>query len=438
MKILLIQTPAKVMRYTYGPPLGLGYLASCAEKKGHTVKIVETNILNYKLRHIKKEIKNFNPDIVGISATTQHIREALTIAKISKKINPDCPTILGGTHPTFRSKELLEKNPYVDIIVRGEGEETFVELLENIGKKDLRGVKGISFKIDGKVIENENRKLIEDIDSIPFPAYHLFSMDKYRTTLRDMGIFGEPGQRYGAVLTSRGCPFNCIFCTNTLIGGKKWRGRSPENVIEEIKLLKDKYKCGVIEFLDSTFTIDKKRAIRICQLINEEGIDIKLLVQTRVDLFDEDIALALKKAGCVMILFGFESGVQKTLDYLNKGFKLEDSERAVKIAKAAGFHPAGFFIVGVPGETKIMVDKTIAFAKKLDLKYTGFTLFTPYPGTKVYDFAKENNLLLTEDWSKYHFFNLVMKIPGFSVRELKKIRKKADNECNYRLFQPEK
>jgi len=438
MKILLIQPPAKFMKTTYGPPLGLAYLASYAEKKGHTVKIVESNILNYKLRHIKKEIKNFNPDIVGISATTQYIYEALSIAKISKKINPDCPTVLGGPHPTFRSREVLEKNPYVDIVVRGEGEETFVELLENIGKNELRGVKGISFKIDGKVIENENRKLIEDIDGIPFPAYHLLSMDKYRTKKMDVCFYGEPGQRHGAVITSRGCPFNCIFCTNTLLGGNKWRARSPENVVEEVKLLKDKYNRKIIEFVDSTFTVDKKRAIRICQLIKEEGIDISLAVQTRVDFFDEDIAIALKKAGCVQVVFGFESGVQKTLDYLNKGFKLEDSERAVKIAKKAGFDPVGFFIVGVPGETKDMIDETIAFAKKLDLRFTGFNLFTPYPGTRAYDFAKENNLLLTEDWSKYRLFNLVMKIPGFSVRELKKIRKKADNEFNYRLFYPEK
>jgi len=426
MKILLIQPPLVYAKFqTTTPPIGLGYLASYLEESGHTVKIIDSTILNYRLKDIKKEIQIFDPDVVGVTSMTRHIITALSIIKIAKEHNPNCITVLGGPHPTVRSRETLEESPLVDVIVRGEGEKTFTELLEKKNKEEWNNVKGISFRIGDEIIENEDREPIQDLDSIPFPAYHLLPMDKYKVKLFDAGVFGSRGQSYGVIFTSRGCPFNCIFCSSREIWGKKWRFRSPENVIEEIKLLRDKYGIKVIHFWDDTFTMDKKRAIRICELIKKENIDITWICETRVDLFNEEVAKAMKEAGCILVYFGLESGVQKTLDYLEKGFKLETAEKAVNIAKKAGINVAGFFMLGIPGETKEDINKTIDFASKLDLKSVEFNLYIPFPGTKVFEMAEKNNLLLTKDWSKYEPSNPVMKLPGFTRGELKRLKRKA-------------
>lgn len=428
MKVMVIQPPS-IDHITTGPPLGLGYLASFLEREGHNVKIVESRILRYKPRHVKKEIKKFDPDIMGISATTHYIYMALDIVKFAKENNPNCLTVMGGPHPTLLPEEVLEQNPYVDVIVRGEGELTLTELAEKFkkyGKEKFSEIKGISYNGNGKVFHNPPRPLIEDLDSIPFPAYHLMKMKKYRISFYDDGLMGKYRQPYGTINTARGCPYDCIFCSSNKLVGRKWRPRSAESVVEELKFLEDKYQREVVDFRDDTFSLDISRVKKICELIQKEKIGISWSCQTRVNLFNEDMASSLKKGGCHLVFFGFESGVQKTLDFFNKGIKVEDSIRAVEIARKYDLDAAGYFILGIPGETIKDVEKTIEFAKNLRLKYAGFTLLTPYPGTKIYEYAVENNLLLTRDWSEYTLWKSVMKIPGFDPKELEKIRHKAD------------
>jgi radical SAM superfamily enzyme YgiQ (UPF0313 family) len=377
------------------------------------------------MRHIGKEIKNFDPDVVGVTATTRYIYDALEILKNAKKNNPNCLSIVGGPHATVRAKELLQNNSYVDAVVRGEGEKTLTELLENWYSKNLSGIKGISYRANEKIIENIDRELIQDLDALPFPAYHLLPMKKYSIGLIDGGLLGKQGQQYGAIITSRGCPHDCIFCSSRRLWGRKWRARSPENVVEELEVLTNKYGKEVIHFMDDTFTVDKKRTIKICKLIRDERIDVSIICVTRVDVFNEEIASELKKAGCSLVYFGFESGVQKTLDILNKNFKLEDSVKAVNIAKKVGIDAAGFFVMGLPGETREMINKTINFASKLGLKSAEFNIVVPYPGTKLYKTAEENNMLLTTDWSKYETSKSVMKLPGLKAKELKELKRKA-------------
>lgn len=433
MKVILINPRlSKKIRVKIYPPIGLGYLASYLENAGHKVRIVDSLVMNYDMDDIKKELKQFDPDVVGVTATTPYIYEALLIVKIAKENNPNCMTVLGGPDPTFRAKEILKESPYVDVIVRGEGEITFTELLEKKKKEDLFTVDGISFRLDGRIIENKNRKFIEDLDSLPFPAHHLLpKYDSYPLFL-NLRIKGQP---YTSISTCRGCTFDCAFCSSCVLWGRRWRARSPENVVEELKLLRYKYGLKVIDFVaDDTFTVDKKRVLRICELIIEEGLDISWECEARVDLFDRDIAIALKKAGCYLVQFGIESGVQKTLDFLNKGFRAEDAERAVKIAKNAGLKAGSNFMIGVPGETKEMINTTIFFAKKLDLDVTSFTILVPLPGSKIYKIAEENNLLLTKDWSKYNLSNIVMKVPGLTSRELKGFLIKAYLICNLNPF----
>jgi anaerobic magnesium-protoporphyrin IX monomethyl ester cyclase len=436
MKVILTNSYARI-RGTIAQPLSLAYLAASAEKFGHKIKIIDALVMNYSFDDIKKEIKHFDPDVIGATSWTENIYDILKIIKIAKEINPNCMTVLGGPHPTAMAKETLETSPYVDVIVRGEGEKTFVKLLEK--KEKLSTVEGISFRSNGRIIENKDGKLIEDMDSLPFPAYHLLPMEKYviKYKLFDYERVGNLGDRYCIISTCRGCPYNCIFCGSRALWGKNWRVRSPENVIEEIKILNQKYKVKVLDFMDDTSTIDKKRMLKICELIKKEKIDILWTAgTTRVDLFDKEIARSFKDAGCKIVRIAPESGNQKSLDFLQKGFTIEDVKRAAKIAKDAGLATDGNYIIGIPGENRKAINQTILFAKKLDLTRTTFSILAPFPGTKLYEIAKQKNLLLTEDWSRYSPIKSVLSLNDFSAKELEKLLIKATFICSW--FNPKK
>jgi len=425
MKVLLVHPMEKIRRT--GQPLGLSYIASSLEEVGHKVKILDLLVQNFEIFDINKEVKQFDPDVVGVTSMTPSIYDALSIIKSVKKLNPNCLTVLGGPHSTARDMEILQENPFVDVIVRGEGEKTIVELLEEKNKERFATVKGISYRINGKIFRNKGRIVIEDIDDLPIPAYHLLPMDKYKVYNRFhfAGIYGKTDKKYCSISACRGCPFNCIFCACNKMLGKKLRFRNPEKIIEEIKILRYKYGVKVIGFVDDTFTINKKQVISICKLIKKEGLDILMEGSTRVDTFDKEIAENLKKAGFCQIFFGFESANQQSLDFLRKGFKLENVETAVKNAKQAELFVEGNFMIGIPGETRKMINNSIAFAKKLDIDQAAFPILVPFPGSDLYEFAEKNNLLLTKDWAKYHWDNSVMKIEGLGPNELVKLKAKA-------------
>lgn len=433
MKVILIQPPSYETA-TIGPPLGLGYLGSVLNEEGHKVKIIDSIISNYNINDVQKEIKKFDPDIVGITAVTPCIKKIYSILEYAKKNNPNCKTIMGGAHPTVMAKETLRDNPYLDTIVRGEGEITFKELLDIKKKKEIFSVKGISFKLNDRLYENSDRKFIENLDKLPYPSHNLLSLNKYRIndSLKDFGLVGKTGKLYSTVSTSRGCPFGCIFCTSTQIWGKKWRGRSPENIINELKILIYKYKIKEIDFLEDTFTLNKRRTEKICKLIKEEGLDFSWICTTRVDLFDRHIALSLKKSGCHLICFGIESSSQVTLDFLQKGFVISDIKKAVKIAKDVGLNVIGSFILGSPYETKNMINNTISFAKKLNLHSARFPLLVPFPGTKIYKMAEKENKILTKDWNKYRWDVPILKSSFCSQRQLRWYQFKAGFVCHFR------
>lgn len=436
MKVLLIQpsTSSNIQRVFI--PVGLAYLGSTLEEAGHKVKIIYTFNSKKGVLEFKNELKNYDPDAVGISSTTIDIHICLQLIDLVKEHNPNCLTVLGGAHPTVCGREILNKNHNVDVIVRGEGEITLKELLEKKTKEDFVSVKGITFRLNKKIIKNPDRENIKDLDNLPFPAYHLLPMEEYTNWRKLFNVieFGKTGSSYASITSSRGCPFNCIFCSSRRMWGNKWRVRSPENVIEELKILRYKYNKKYIYFLDDTSTIDKKRMLKICELIRKENIDISWECSTRVDLFDKQLATELKKSGCINIYLGLESGVQETLDFISKGIKLEDSIRSVKIAKEAGLTIESNFIIGVPGETKEKINQTISFVKKIDIEYPSFTILTPYPGTKLYEYAEKNNLLITKDWSKYNLTGSVMKVPGMTINELKGLHIKANIICNFNPY----
>jgi len=420
MKILLILPPSRFnLKDEIGIaaiPLGLGYLASTLEKDNHKVKIIDAPTLNYSMSEIKGEIQEFEPEIVGITATTSSIYDAYHVAGLVKNIKSQIITVIGGPHVTFTAEETLKECPSIDIVVRREGEVTLKELVNfweagcspTIGS--LTHIKGITFRENGKIKETEPRPFIENLDDLPFPAYHLLPMERY-----ELG-----NHRFANIITSRGCPFSCIFCSSSELCGKRWRARSPENVVEEIKLLKDKFGVKEIEFLDDTFTLNQKRAKKISDLLIKENLNISWACSSRVDTLSQELVGKLKQAGCHTIYLGIESGSQKVLNIVQKGITLLQAERAIRIVKKARLNTLGSFIIGIPGESEKTIKKTIDFAKKLSPTFAQFTICTPYPGTKLFRIAKEKGWLLTKDWSKYTIVDPVMKIPGLVSKKLVK------------------
>ena len=419
MQTLLLSPPTisavKAVVGTTGPPLGLAYLASMVRDE-HDVRIVDSLAEDYNYGDVERIIKKYDPDVVGITSTTSMIPDAYAIAKIAKRCNENVKIVMGGPHVTFLPERTFQECPYIDFIVRGEGELTFRELIDSLERDgDPSNILGLSINLRDKVRNNPPRPLIKDIDTIPMPSYDLLPMEKYQAN----------GVRFGTVMTSRGCPFNCAFCSSSLQFGKRWRGHSDSRVIEELKHLHEKYRIREIEFLDDTFTLNKHRVIRIARRIVKEGLDISWSASSRVDTFTEEVAEAMKKSGCHTIYFGIESGSRKTLNFIGKGITPEQSISAVKKAKRHKLRALGSFVIGFPEETKEDIKKTIKFSKKVGVDFAQFTIATPYPGTRLWKYASAKKLILTFDWRKYTTLDPVMKLKNFTSQQITKLLQKA-------------
>ena len=419
MKICLISPPynsaVKSVVGVSSPPLGLAYLASVL-RKDHEVKIIDSNILGYELEDVRRELKSFYPDIVGITSVTPSIPQAYAVAEIAKEVKEDCTVVMGGPHVTFLPERTLKECEYVDVVVKGEGEKTAEELTKAIENGEpLEKVRGITFRKGNQMVNNAPMPFIKNIDEIPFPSRDLLPTDRYQVN----------GVRYTTMLTSRGCPFGCSFCSSSRLSGGYWRGRNPENVLEEMRIIYEDYKTKNIEFIDDTFTLNQKRAERICDGIIKQGWDITWGASSRVDTITKKIAENMKKAGCWILFLGIESGCQRILDAMGKRITIGQVKKAVKVVKDAGIQVLGSFIIGFPKDTVESIKQTINFAKSLNLDYAEFSILTPYPGTPIFNFAAENDLLLTNDWSKYTAIDPIMKIKGITEKQLRSFFQKA-------------
>ncbi|MEM1614082.1 MAG: radical SAM protein [Thermoplasmatales archaeon] len=409
MKILLLSPPTnsviKSIIGVTGPPLGLAYLASIARLQGDDVSIVDSIAMDYSFDQVKAEIKGKDPDLLGITSTTSMIPDAYKIAKFAKEYNSNIKIAIGGPHVTFAQEMTLNESKDIDYVIAGEGETVFSNLLLHLkGKKEIKEIRGIAYRDSGKIVVNPPEALIKDIDSIPLPSIDLLPMDKY--------IAGK--KKFGTLMTSRGCPYNCIFCSSSLQFGKIWRGHSTERVMTEIRRLVYDYNLHEIEFLDDTFTLNMKRAVEISNRIRDEKLDIGWSASARVNLFNDEIANAMRRAGAHTIYFGIESGNQKTLDLIGKGIKLQQAIDSVKKANNADLNTLGSFIIGFPDDTKEDVKNTIKFSKKVKVRLAQFTIATPYPGTRLWDLAKSRGIIKTMDWRKYTTLSPVMALTNFT------------------------
>ncbi len=385
------------------PPLNLMYLASSLEEESYAVKIIDDDLLQQGYENVSNQAEKLNPKLVGVTATTSTIKSALKYLELIKNVLPETLTVIGGPHTTFMPYETLKNCENLDVVVIGEGEETIVDLTDHTTQniEDINDVNGIVYRDlkDGNLKTTEKRPLIKDLDKLPFPARHLVPFDSY----------GVSQEQTGGIITSRGCVYNCNYCSSSLIMGKKFRSRSPGNVVDEIEELINTYHINDIGFMDDTFMLNKKRASDIADEIKARSLDLTFVASSRVDRVDKSLLENLKSSGLKTIYYGVESGSQRILDLMKKGITLKNVEDAVKMAKDVNLDVLTSFILGYPGETEEDMNTTIDFSTKLDSDYCQYSILTPFPGTPIYKDLIEKNLIDNEDWDRYTVLKPILK-----------------------------
>ncbi|GAB4221086.1 MAG: hypothetical protein Kow00102_13610 [Spirochaetota bacterium] len=410
MKVLLINPPYP-FEESPSPPFGLMALAAYLEEKNIEVKIEDYIVNRFSENCAQDVMSSFTPDVVGSTGVTMNIKKALAILKVYKKINPDIITVLGGPHATFDAHNMLLHHPYVDVIVRGEGELTFEQLLSHLNNKNAYAeIEGISYRDnDNTIVHNPNRDFIPDINILPYPARHLVELSKYRA-------LGFPIN----MMTSRGCPFNCIFCVGSKMVGRKVRYFETNRVVDEFAMLAT-MKFKQINIVDDLFTSHKSRCIEVCKEIKRRGINHPWTAFARVDTVNIELLEHMKDAGCTMLCFGIESGNQEILDKVKKKITLEKCKQAVAMCRQVGISPMTSYILGLPGETEETIKKTLEFAKELSDNY-GFHVLAPFPGTEVREMKDYYGIeILTNDWDLYDANRAVSVTPWITADRINDI-----------------
>ncbi len=404
------------------PHLGLAYLGAISERRGDEVRIFDADVEDQPLHEFMQE---FRPHVVGITANTPQVKQAWRHAEQIKSVH-DVPIIIGGPHPSVAAEDLdfeSAKNSGIDIVVRGEGEETWIEICERIetfmrdqaefstpalmdpAKGIWNDVLGISYKSsDGELHRNPDRPVTADLDGLPWPAYHLFKMEGY-TNLQP-ATDAVDGSKSFSILTSRGCPYRCTFCSQSIMP-IKWRSRTAENVLAEWRHLVKDLGAQEIGVLDDSANIRKKRLHELSDLLIENNLNHVPWIFVngiRANLADYELMSKLKKAGLKRTAFGVETGNPQILKSIDKNIDLDTIRQAFKITKKVGIETIAFMIIGLPGETRETMQDTIDFAIELDPLIANFSMMTPYPGTMVYEQVKRQGRMLIQDWEDYVFF----------------------------------
>ncbi len=445
MKVLLMSVPytteeryGKTIKKLVGPsllpPLGLAYIAAVIRKMEDVdVRILDTAIENMDMTDIKEFLEKNRFDLIGISMMTPMYGKFLKLIKQIKPITKETPILVGGPHASILPVETLKENPEVDYTVFGEGEAIMPDLILHLqGKKKIEDVEGIAYRQGNDIKLNKPKKLIENLDTLPFPALDLLPIKKYipaPSTYRRLPTLH--------MIASRGCPFYCTYCSAQSIFGRVHRAYSPKRMMDELEWIIDKYGAKDIFFLDDLFTKDKEWVHAVCDEILKRGIHKKICwsCSTRVSMVDYEMLKKMKKAGCWQIHFGVESGSQRLLNLIKKGITLEQSKNAMKICRKAGIQTRAYFMLGLPTETREESLQTIRFAKDIDPDYVKYSLTTPYPGTELFDIIKKEGNLKTESWELYKTMGGLGEDSerpytpkGRTSKELNELQKRAHKE----------
>lgn len=390
MEVLLINP---LCRLPYMLPVGLGYVAAVLKKQNHNVRILDINAYGYTPEKVEEIISQLKFDVVGIGGLSSTYKYVKWLAEIIKKHKPHIK-IVAGNSVASANPELILKNSKVDIAVIDEGEITFSELISAIkNNRDLKEVKGIFYKENNQIISTPLRERICDLDSLPFPTWELFPMEIYiNNSLNSSVLFGK---RIMSVSSVRGCPYECIFCLHPF--GRKVYMRSTENLVDEIKELKKRYEIQFITFSDDLFLLNREWVTEFCDRMISEDMDMGWSAAGRVNLVNNSLLSKMRRAGCVEISYGFESGSQTILDRMKKRVTVKQAEEAIKMSRHAGITVRGSFIFGMLGETRETIKETLEFMKRTRIHVYRFFYATPYPKTELYEIAKRMGRLPADE-----------------------------------------
>jgi len=397
-KKILLNLPQTWLKQVSGPPIGLSYLKSYLLSKLKNeidIKIVDLSTWTDD-KKIENLLKQEEPYLIGITTYSDYRSNVLKIASMAKKLNSKTIIVLGASHATSLYKQMLFNYPFLDYIVLGEGEITFCELVQKLlSNSSIEGIKGIAFTRGREVIKTPNRPLIKDLDILPYPDYEDFDMTLYK----DYGRFDKKGVSQFCVVSSRSCPFKCNFCSSSEFWGI-WRGRKPEEVVNEIEYVSKRYGLEYFSFNDDHFTLNKSRVIEICQAIVKRKLNLKWFVQSRVDSASLKVLEAMKEAGCQKISYGIDSGSPKILRNMNKEVNLEQIYEAYSVTKKVGIPTQMNIIVGYPGENEQTLAETKKVIKEIEPEGLLVSTLRLYPSTKVYDQAKIEGVVDDSFWIK--------------------------------------
>lgn len=393
MRFLLIN-PYYALSETPSPPLGIAFLAGALEAAGIEVRVLDYVVFPYSKDLLARELAAFSPDIVGATSVTMTFDDAIAVIKDVRHIDPDVVTVMGGPHVTFCASETLATFPELDIIVLGEGEETVVELTHAIERgNDPRDIPGLVYRKGSETVDNGFRERWVDINALPAPARHLLPLGRYRALGMAIGM-----------TTSRGCPFNCIFCVGRKMVGAKVRYRHPQKVVDELEYL-NTLGFPQINLADDLFTANARHCIDICDEIIRRKLQVTWTSFARVDTVSREMLAKMREAGCHTVSFGVESGNAGILKTIKKGITIQQVIKAVDLCNEVGMAPHASFILGLPGETPETLNETIDFGETLKSMGVshGFHLLAPFPGTAVRERSEAYGIkILTDDWSQYH------------------------------------
>jgi radical SAM superfamily enzyme YgiQ (UPF0313 family) len=438
MRILLVNPPYDIKRYMGGlakvgwvfPPVGLLYIAAYvrAHDPALEVRIYDSQV---ETADFQEYLRDFAPDLVGITCQSALVYSTLEAARLVKEQRRDTLVVVGGVHASIRPADLLESTD-IDLVVRGEGEESFLEICRALtDRESFAGIAGLSYRADGGVVNNPDRPITADLDSYPMPALDLLPLERYRIS-PDM----RTGSRLGLIITSRGCPYDCMFCSNKLLTKKSYRLRSIESVLEEIEYYLEHYNINQLMIFDDNFAVNKKRTLELCAEFVKRGYPQKFTwwAEARVDVLDEEILTAMRQAGCTILSLGLESGNQRLLDYIKKNITLEQTRKTVELIHKVGIKSRASFILGLPTETREESERTIKFAYSLPLDQVRFSIATPFPGTELWDIAVAEGHIDPEriDWTKlslmggYADFLPLYYPKGRSAEEMKRLQRRAN------------
>jgi len=414
MKVVLINSPMlkQYMRYP-GSPLGVAYLAS-AVRDGNEIKVIDLNVEPQPLPRLLKTLKEINPDLIGMSATTPAFSYMAGLAR-SIKEEIGRPVVFGGNHVTALPEHSMSF-PGIDFVIVKEGERSFKRLLQEYDPgRDDYSIPGLYYKTrEGEVRSTAADPPIEPLDDLPYAAWDLLPMKRYRTRFRNFANF----------MFSRGCPYSCVYCASHLTHGKKIRRRSIGHVLGEIKLLENDYNLDFLAIWDDVLTLDREYLLEFCDRKLSEGLKVEMWGNTRVDKVDPELLGQMKKAGFTILTFGIETGNRSTLEFIKKGTTLDQTRRAVEWTREAGIIPHGFLMVNFPDETEADIKRTIDFAFELDIPLFDIWSAIPYPSTKYETICRDRGLLSPEppeDFSNYWFVEDVVEngtVPRRRVIEL--------------------